>query len=94
MSVNIFLRYYTSNLFLQATQRFFWGAVNPIGATVCYNRAVFPLGVQYVAVFDCTCNTQKFFVIETTQREWRSSDIVARWPKINFWRRTLFAGCT
>ena len=27
-------------------------------------------------MFDCTCNTQKFFVIEPTQRRWRTS---SRW---------------
>jgi len=28
-----------------------------------------------VVVFDCMCNTQKFFVIEPTQRGWRTSKL-------------------
>ena len=31
-----------------------------------------------MVVFDCTCNTQKFFVIEPTQRGWRTSRLLLK----------------
>jgi len=49
LSVSQYFRvlFYAKTCFYRLSNVVFKSAVEPIGATVCYNRAVCPLGVQF-----------------------------------------------